>query len=136
MNISDNIIKEQLKNVYFLCGGAFGGKTTMSKLIEKKYGFLRYRQGDHFDEFATIATPEFQPVISMDRSKVSWHKYFSQSPKEYAEWLDAEMEEEAEFAIMDLIKISQSQKVIADVSIPVNILKRIADKYKQWFLLC
>ena len=35
MNISDNILKEQLKNVYFLSGGAYGGKTTMAKLIEK-----------------------------------------------------------------------------------------------------
>jgi len=31
MNISDNIIKNGLKNVYFLSGGAYGGKTTMAK---------------------------------------------------------------------------------------------------------
>ena len=29
MKIANNIIKEHLKNVYFLCGGAYGGKTTM-----------------------------------------------------------------------------------------------------------
>ncbi len=40
MKISDNIIKEQLKNVYFLCGGAYGGKTTMANLLEEKYGFI------------------------------------------------------------------------------------------------
>lgn len=26
MNIANNIIREHLKNVYFLCGGAYGGK--------------------------------------------------------------------------------------------------------------
>ena len=38
MKIANNIIKDHLKNVYFLCGGAYGGKTTMAKLIEEKHG--------------------------------------------------------------------------------------------------
>ena len=48
MKIANNIIKEHLKNVYFLCGGAYGGKTTMAGLLEEKHGFIRYRQGDHY----------------------------------------------------------------------------------------
>lgn len=40
MNIANNIIREHKKNVYFLCGGAYGGKTTMAKLLEEKYGFI------------------------------------------------------------------------------------------------
>ena len=63
MKISDNIIKEQLKNVYFLCGGAYGGKTTMAKLLEEKYGFYRYRQGDHYGEYEAIAKPEYQSAL-------------------------------------------------------------------------
>ena len=86
MYISDNIIKEQLKNVYFLSGGAYGGKTTMSKILEEKYGFARYRQGDHYDDYLKIATSEFQPALSLDRSK-DWHGFFSQPPKEYSAWL-------------------------------------------------
>ena len=35
MKIANNIIKEHLKNVYFLCGGAYGGKTTMAELREE-----------------------------------------------------------------------------------------------------
>lgn len=127
MNISDNVIKEQLKNVFFLSGGAYGGKTTMAKIIEKKYGFARYRQGDHSDEYAGLATPEFQPAISLDKSK-DWHGFFARSPKEYGDWLDQSVAEEAEFAIMDLIKLSKNQKVIADVCIPVEMLNKIADK--------
>lgn len=133
MNIADNIIKEQLKNVYFLSGGAYGGKTTMSKLLEQKYGLLRYRQGDNFERFSSIATPEFQAAMSLDRSK-DWHGFFSQEPKQYADWLDSDLEEEAEFVIIDLIKLSQNQKVIADVSIPIHILTKIAD-YNQVLIL-
>ena len=133
MNISDNIIKEHLKNVYFLSGGAYGGKTTMSKLLEQKYGIFRYRQGVNFERFASIATPEFQPTISFDRSK-DWHGFFAQEPSKYADWLEAGLEEEAEFVIMDLIKISQDRKVIADVNIPIHILTKIAD-YNQVLIL-
>ena len=35
MNIADNILKHHLKNVLFVTGTAYGGKTTMTKLIEK-----------------------------------------------------------------------------------------------------
>ena len=125
MYISNNIIRENLKNVYFLSGGAYGGKTTMAKLIEKKHGLFRYRQGDHFDRFASIATVEYQPAITYDRS--DWHRFFSRPPEQYAQWLDQGIAEEAEFAVVDLIKLSQNQKVIADVMIPVEILKEIAD---------
>jgi len=133
MNISDNIIKNGLKNVYFLSGGAYGGKTTMAKLLEEKYGFLRYRQGDHWEEHSSIANKDFQPAISFDRSK-DWHGFFSQPPKQYSEWMEKSLEEEAEFVIMDLLNISQARKVIADVVIPIPLLKKIAD-YKQVMIL-
>lgn len=126
MNISDNIIKEQLKNVYFLTGGAYGGKTTMAKLIEKKYGMLRYREGDNWERFASIATSEYQPAMSLDRN-ADWHGFFAQPPKQYSKWLMDSTREEAEFAIMDLIHLSQRGFVIADTNIPVDILREITD---------
>lgn len=125
MNISDNILKEQLKNVYFLSGGAYGGKTTMAKLIEKKYGFVRYRQGDHYDEHLAFARREFQPSMCIDRG--DWHEFFARSPKQYSQWLRDGMTEQSEFAIIDLIKLSHDQKVIADVGIAPDILRRISD---------
>lgn len=125
MNISDNILKEQLKNVYFLSGGAYGGKTTMAKLIEKKYGFARYRQGDHYNEHVTFAKREFQPAMCIDRS--NWHEFFARSPKQYGQWMRDDLAEQSEFAIIDLIKLSQNQKVIADVGISPDVLRRISD---------
>lgn len=128
MNISDNILKAQLKNVYFLSGGAYGGKTTMAKLIEKKYGFVRFRQGDHSVEYAALADPEFQPTLSENRSRnIDWHEYFSQPPRQYAKYLEDGIEEETDFAIVDLIKLSEDQKVIADVGFSPEALKRISD---------
>ena len=133
MKIANNIIKAHLKNVYFLCGGAYGGKTTMAKLLEEKYGFIRYRQGDHEDEYALIADPKEQPAMGMDRS-ADWHGYFAQPPRQYADWMLASLQEEAEFAIADLLAIPQDKKVIFDGIIPIELLKEISD-YDHVFLL-
>lgn len=126
MNIPDNILREQLKNVYFLTGGAYGGKTTMARLIEQKYGMLRYREGDHWGRFASIATPSYQPAMSLDRA-ADWHGYFAQPPRQYAKWLADSAREQAEFAIIDLIRLAKDGPVIADTNIPVDILRGIAD---------
>lgn len=133
MKIANNIIKDHLKNVYFLCGGAYGGKTTMAKLIEEKHGFIRYRQGDHSDEYALIATNEDQPIMSMDRA-ADWHGFFAQPPRQYSDWMQAELREKAQFTIADLMNIPSNKKVIVDGCIPVDILKEISD-YDHVFLL-
>ena len=75
MKIANNIIKEHLKNVYFLCGGAYGGKTTM-----------------------------------------------------------AELREEAEFTVADLLSMPKDKKIIVDGIIPIDMLKEISD-YEHVFLL-
>jgi len=133
MKIANNIIKAHLKNVYFLCGGAYGGKTTMAKLLEEKHGFIRYRQGDHEDEYAMIADSKEQPAMGLDRS-ADWHGYFAQPPRQYADWMRTSLQEEAEFAIADLLAIPQDKKVIFDGIIPVDLLKEISD-YDHVFLL-
>ena len=133
MKIANNIIKKHLKNVYFLCGGAYGGKTTMAKLLEEKHGFIRYRQGDHEDEYALIADPKEQHAFGLDRS-ADWHGYFAQPPREYADWMKTSLQEEAEFTIADLLALSRENKVIVDGIIPIELLKEISD-YDHVFLL-
>ena len=51
MNIAENILKHSLQNVYFLAGTAMGGKTTMSKELAKKYGFVHFNDNWHEDSF-------------------------------------------------------------------------------------
>lgn len=37
MIFQDNVIKEYLKNVYFITGTPCGGKTTVSRVLAEKY---------------------------------------------------------------------------------------------------
>ena len=56
---------------------------------------------------------------------MSWHGYFSQPPRQYAKVLGDSLKEETGFAIVDLIKLSQDQMVIADVGISPEVLRKI-----------
>ncbi len=125
MKIENNILAEGLKNVLFISGGAYGGKTTMAKKLQQKYGFVRYREGDMWDKHITYAQPSSQPAMCHDRS-LDWSGFYNQPADRYHQWLDATVREEAEMAIIDLIKLSHSQRIVADVLIPPDMLKEIA----------
>ena len=64
MIFQDNIIKQYLKNVYFIAGTPCGGKTTVSRALAKKYGIPVYdideycNRPDHqgFSDFIHSAT--------------------------------------------------------------------------------
>jgi adenylate kinase family enzyme len=132
MNIADNILKHHLQNVLFVSGTAYGGKTTMTKRIEEKYGFLRYREGTKFNEHLVYANKHYQPAMCYERR--DWQSFFNRPAEEYAKWLKDSIAEQAEMAIIDLIRLSQHQRVIADVQIPLEYLKHIAE-YHQVVLL-
>ena len=52
----------------------------------------------------------------------------------HADWMQAELREEAEFTIADLLSFPKDQKIIVDGIIPLDILKEISD-YEHVFLL-
>jgi adenylate kinase family enzyme len=119
MNIANNILKHSLTNVFFLVGTACGGKTTMAKEISRKHGFIQYSDNwteDIFKVWQSIINEKYQPN-STQRKEIDWEAYFSRSVEEFlADKNDNHGSVEyLEFSIIQLIKLSQSNKIIADV---------------------
>lgn len=119
MNIANNILKHYLKNVYFLIGTACGGKTTMAKEISKKYGFIHFNDNwneDNFKVWQSLLDEKYQPN-STKRKEINWEEYFSRSVEEFlADKNDNHgTAEQLEFSIIELIKLSQANRVIADI---------------------
>ena len=50
MIFQDNVMKEYLKNVYFITGTPCGGKTTLSHALAQKYGFELFDIDERFEE--------------------------------------------------------------------------------------
>lgn len=130
MNIANNILKHYLKNVYFINGTAYAGKSTMCTLLAKKYGLIHCAENYCIKDFLTIATPEMQPNMCYFRSVKNWQTFLNRSPEEYDTWITNDSQELAGFEVAELIRISGNRKVIVDTNIPADILKRIAD-YNQ-----
>lgn len=132
MNIAENILKHNLQNVYFLNGTALAGKTTMAEALSKKYGFYHFNDNWHeerFEIYRSICTEKYQPQSTKKKETTDWEAYFSRSVEEFlADNGDyGEYDEYIEFMIIELIKLSQDKKVIADVGIPLKLLTEISN---------
>ena len=119
MNIANNLLKHALQNVYFLVGTACGGKTTMAQELSRRYGLACFI--DNWTEpphalWQSLINPKYQPNATA-RREIDWEAYFSRSVAEFlADKNDNHgAVEYLEFAILELVRLSAGQKVVADV---------------------
>ena len=127
MKIENNILKHYLKNVYFITGTAYAGKSTTVKMLAERYDMICCGENYHMAVSEIVATPETHPDLCYNRSLTDWKEFVTRTPKEYERWLYAVGREAAEFEVAELIAISQDRKVIVDTCIPIDILKEITD---------
>lgn len=127
MKIENNILKHYLKNVYFITGTAYAGKSTTVKMLAERYDMIYCGENYHMAVSEIVATPETHPDLCYNRSLTDWKEFVTRTPEEYERWLYAVGREAAEFEVAELIAISQDKKVIVDTCIPIDILKEITD---------
>lgn len=110
MYITDNIIRNALKNVYFIWGR---GKTTIANKLHEKYGFYIYRTDDSRERHMRNAEPAHQPYMCRDFEREYGVKSFWELPPEVIG--EREKHFLAEFTpmvIVDLIALSQKYGVV------------------------
>jgi len=132
MRIAENILKHSLKNVLFLTGTPCGGKTTMAKALCKKYGFYHFNDNWHEDNFQTwlsLIDPEYQKRAYERQRVTDWEAWFGRSVEEFLEYRAGYTEDDEyyEFAVIELIKLSQTQTVVADVCMRFELLAQLTD---------
>ncbi len=127
MKIENNILKHYLKNVYFITGTAYAGKSTTVKMLAEKYGLVLCGENYHSAVSDMIASPESQPDISWLNSLSDWKEFVTRPPEEYERWIYSVSREAAGFEAAELISLSRDRKAIAYTNIPIDILKEISD---------
>ena len=127
MKIENSILKHYLKNVYFITGTAYAGKSTAVKMLAERYGMLCCGENYHMDVSEIVATPETHPDLCYNRQLTDWREFVTRTPEEYERWIYAVGREAAEFEVAQLIAVSQERKVIVDTNIPLDILHEISD---------
>lgn len=130
MKIENNILKYYLRNVYFITGTAYAGKSTMVKLLAEKYNLVCCGENYHMKVSREVAIPSLQPNLCYFDTMKDWQEFIARTPEEYARWIEESGKEAAEFEVAELIRISQNQRVIVDTNIPLDILSEIADYHQ------
>ena len=126
MEIADNILKELLKNCYFLNGTAYAGKSTMVRLLAQRHDGIECGENYH-DALMEATDPVCQPNLGYFQTMGSWHEFVSRSPEDYVAWLDGCSREAAQLEIVQLLRLSQSgKKIFVDTNIAPEWLKKIA----------
>ena len=127
MKIESNILKYYLKNVYFITGTAYAGKSTMVKMLSEKYDMICCGENYHCAVSDIVAVPDVQPDLCYIKNLTDWKEFVTRTPEEYERWIYSTSREAAEFEIAELLSLSKENKVIVDTNIPVDMLKEISD---------
>lgn len=127
MQIENNILKYYLRNVYFITGTAYAGKSTTVKMLADRYDMVFCGENYHIGVSDEIADDVLQPDLCYRRNLKDWKDFVTRSPEEYERWIYNSGREGAGFEIAELISLARDKRVIADTSIPLDILKEISD---------
>jgi hypothetical protein len=136
MNISNNVLKHYLQNVYFITGTSYAGKSTAAGMLAERYGLLLCGENYHMAVSETVATPETHPDLCYNRSLTDWRDFVTRTPEEYERWIYAVGREAAEFEVAELLSLGRDRKVIVDTNIPLDILREISDYNHVAVMLC
>ncbi len=133
MIFQDNIIKEYLRNVYFISGTACGGKTTVTKALSEKYGIPVYIIDDQFTVHQLMSDKEHQP--SMNTRFRDADEFFGRSVEEYKKWLLDNTKEQLDFVILDLMRLSQNGRIICDCHLTLEQAEKLTDPSRIVFMI-
>ena len=133
MIFQDNVIKEYLKNVYFITGKPCGGKTTISRELAKRHNLLVYVTDEQFANHLKISNAAFQP--SMNKVFKDADEYFGRTVEEYKKWLIDNTREQLDFVLLDLVRLSQNQIVLCDCHLTMEQAEQLTDASRIVFLI-
>lgn len=133
MNFQDNVIREYLKNVYFVTGTPCGGKTAVSRGLGKKYNIPVYDIDEMFPVHQRMSDVKYQP--SMNKSFKDADEFFGRTVEEYREWLISNTREQLDFVIMDLIRLSQKGLVICDCHLTLSEAELLTSSDRIVFMI-
>lgn len=137
VQISDNLIKHYLRNVYFINGHSYAGKSTMVRMLAQRYDMIACGENYH-DVFPREKLSRWkQPGRCYFDTMSGWEEWLNMTPEEHWNWTEQTSRECAEIEILELVKLSaRGKKIIVDTNIPVDILRGISDYRHVAIMLC
>ena len=117
----------RFRNVYFITGTAYAGKSTMIKLLAEKYGGILCEENYHDVLLPELSKEQF-PCLTYTRDLEDWHDFIRRSPEDYEAWFDG-VSKECEILELQLLNdlARQGKPVFVDTNISIETLRDIAE---------
>lgn len=129
IGIESNILKHYLRNVYFITGTAYAGKSTMVRMLADRCGMIFC--GENYHHYILpegLLDSQIQPNLCYFETMESWQAFVNRTPEEYDAWISGSSREAADIEIAELLRLSaDGRKIIVDTNIPLPILHAISD---------
>lgn len=135
IRIQSNLLRNLFRNVYFINGTAYAGKSTMVKRLAEKHDGICCGENYH-DELMHLVDPVHQPALSYFQTMSGWQEFVSRTPEEYDAWIIQTGLEAAQLEILKLISLAATgKKIFVDTNIPVDMLREISDYHHVAIML-
>ena len=118
----------KFRNVYFINGTAYAGKSTMLKMLAEKYNGFLCEENYHNKKLSELDSLEF-PALTYTRDLKDWRDFIRRTPDEYEEWIYEVSKECTVLELQILEEVSKQNKLVfVDTNIPIEQLWEISDK--------
>ncbi|MBR5870609.1 MAG: hypothetical protein IKZ09_06195 [Clostridia bacterium] len=129
IGIEANLYRYLFKNVYFINGTAYAGKSTMVHMLAEAHDGIECEENYHLS-LRDAALPEFQPNMCYFQTMSGWQEFVTRTPEDYAAWIanGAKEAEQMELLILTRIALENpDKKIFVDTNIAIETLREIAD---------
>lgn len=135
MTIKSNLLKYIFRNIYFINGTAYAGKSTMVKLLAEKHDGICCGENYH-DILMDAINTENQPNLSYFNTMKSWQEFVNRTPEQYDSWVSGCGEEASDLEIIRLIQLAEREKkIFVDTNISTRKLWEISDYHRVAIML-
>lgn len=125
----------RFRNVYFINGTAYAGKSTMVKLLAQKYDGIACEENYHDRLLPGLCQTEF-PCLCYTRDLADWQDFIRRTPEEYEAWYDGVTKECEALELRILPELAKQRKpVFVDTNICPETLKTISDRQHVLIML-
>ena len=120
-----------LKNVYFVIGTSYAGKSTIVKNLAAKHNGIALEENYHDEKLPELDSKEF-PNLCYTRDLQDWHEFIRRTPDEYVTWIENVKKEceTVELGILEELLAkpeAKDKKIFVDTNICVETLHKISD---------
>lgn len=111
--VMKNKAEAELPSIYWLGGSTCAGKTTISNILAKMYGFAVYHCDEHLSRHIERSDPRKHPNLNK-ATVLDWNKILQMKEDEYLNWMIGLFTEEYDMIVKDLKDFKDGRPILVE----------------------